>query len=223
MPPSVAETELIEFIPQARRVAAGFARRRGRGMDAMFVDEMVAEAIFIVTVLIMEKYDEIVINHTDREAFYRMSIGYGLKEYVSARSTSTVSYLRKRGEAREHVALSSASLARNYNDIECYDIMETLCRDELDKHVIELYSIGNECNVIATKLGISEKMIKKILRRIRKGLRAYHYDGEVPKTRRLFRKPHIRELGLIGPITMPVENSDAANIRCMDSNNRSPA
>lgn len=196
MPPSLPETELLEFLPQARRVASGFARRRGRGMDAMFVDEMIAEAYAIITILIMEKYDEITVNHPDREAFYRMSIGYGLKEYISLRSTSSISYLKKRGLVREHVPLRSTDVARNYSDDACFDIMESLCRDEIDKRVIELYSQGDDYAAIAVKLEISDSMVKKILRRIRKGLRAYEHVPTVsglPRVCRHFRQDQTRK------------------------------
>lgn len=196
MPPSVPESELLEFLPQARRVAIGFAKRRGRGTDAMFVDEMIAEAYAIVTILILSKYDVIVANHKDREAFYRMSIGYGLKEYVSLRATSTISFLRKRGEVREQVPLRTSDLARTYTDDDCFLIMESLCRDEVDKRVIELYSFGDNYKAISAKLGIGEPIVKKTLRRIRKGLKAYEHISSIsglPRIRRRFRSQQTRK------------------------------
>lgn len=179
-PPSEEEVELLGdegcegILPQVERVARGFARRRFRGSDAAFVEECIAEGNFVVVELIWTSLSEIKARFPDKEErfkFYRMSVGYKLKEYWSLRATSTESYLRKKGiEIRQH-QLHESHAIRYYSDADEFIALEHAVRDELELRVVEFYAMGNARDLIASKCGISERRVKKILIRIRKRLR----------------------------------------------------
>jgi hypothetical protein len=180
MPPSQEECELFGdsehdgILEQVQRVAKGFARRRFRGTDLAFVDECIAEANFVVCELIYTslaqlkaKYPEI----EERFTFYRMSVGYKLKEYWSLRATSTESYLRKKGiEVKQH-QLHESQAIRYYSEADEFIALENAARDEVEKLVLQFHAMGNTRDLIASKCGISERLVKKILIRIRKRLR----------------------------------------------------
>lgn len=179
-PPSDEESELFGdergegILPQVERVAKGFARRRFRGTDEAFVDECIAEGNFVVVELIWTSLQDIKAKYPDKEErfkFYRISVGYKLKEYWSLRATSTESYLRKKGvEVRQH-QLHESDAIRYYSEADDFIALEHAVRDELELRVVEFYAMGNARDLIASKCGISERRVKKILIRIKKRLK----------------------------------------------------
>lgn len=178
-PPSAEELELFGengeegIIEQAERVAKGFARRRFRGTDLAFVDECIAEAYYTVVCIVYESLAEVRVRYPDRDerfTFYRMSVGYKLKEYWSSRATSTESYLRKKGiEIRQH-QLNESHLVKSYSEADEFIALENAVRNERERRVVELHAMGNARDLIASKLSLSEKLVKKILTRIKKRL-----------------------------------------------------
>jgi Cys-tRNA synthase (O-phospho-L-seryl-tRNA:Cys-tRNA synthase) len=179
-PPSDEEVELFGtessegIFPQIERVARGFAKRRFRGMDVAFVEECIAEGNFTVVELIWTGLIELKAKYPDVEErfkFYRMSVGYKLKEYWSLRATSTESYLRKKGIELHRHQLHESDAIRYYSEADEYVAMEHAVRDELELRVVEFYAMGNTRDLIAQKCGISERRVKKILIRIKKRLK----------------------------------------------------
>ena len=180
-PPSEEENDLFGddesegILPQVLRVARGFARRRFRGNDGAFVDECIAEGNFVVTEMILTSLSTIKEKYPDREErfkFYRMSVGYKLKEYWSLRATSTESFLRKKGiEIRQHQLHESHAL-RQYSEADEFIALEHAVRDELELRVVEFYAMGNARDLIASKCGISLRRVKRILIRIKKRLKS---------------------------------------------------
>lgn len=168
--------ELIEpdgVLEQSRRVARGFAKRKGRSSDSAYSDEAIAEAAFIVTYLTLTEFEAICEKHPTKEeraTFFRCSVGYGLKGYFSYRATSTVSYLKKRGiEVRRH-AIHEGMLIEYVSAFDVRVCLEAVCNDAVDMRVLEFYSMGNNREEIAVKCGLTPKRVKKILLRIRKRL-----------------------------------------------------
>jgi hypothetical protein len=175
-PPSPAVDELLEpegVLDQSERVARGFAKRKGRGTDGAFIDEAIAEAHYIVTVLILTEYESICEKYPDkaeRMKFYRCSVGYKLMAYFSHRATSTVSYLKKKGiEVRRH-SVHEGMLVEYVSAFDIKVCLEAVCTDALEMRVLEFYSMGNDREQIGLKCGISPKRVRKILVRIRKRL-----------------------------------------------------
>lgn len=175
-PPDERETELFEpdgIKDQAERVARGYARRKNRGNDKAFIDECVAEALYTVTYLLWTEWDSIKAKYPDkaeRDTFLRMTVGYKLKEYFSYRATSTVSYLRKKGIEVRHEQLHESHVIQYVSPMDVAICLEDVCRDELEKRVIEYYAFGNMIDIVGAKCGISTKRAKKIINRIRRRL-----------------------------------------------------
>lgn len=184
-PPSEAEAELFEVLPQALRVARGFAKRRGKSKDAMFVDECEAEATFVVTELIYGAIRGVMEKFADKEErfkFYRMSVGYKLKEYYSYRATSTVSYLKKKGIEEQHIQLQESHALRVNIELECLILMDYICRDEIERRVVDFYAMGNPRDLIASKCGMSVGRVKRILRRVKRRLKESIPSFHTPTT-----------------------------------------
>lgn len=177
LPPDEREVELFEddgIAQQAERVARGFARKRNRGGDKGFTDEAIAEALYQVTYLMWTEWESIKEKYPDkaeRATFLRMTVGYKLKEYFSHRATSTVSYLRKKGIEIRREQLHEAHLVQYISPMDIYIVFEDVCRDELEKRVIEYYALGNMIDIVGARCGISTKRAKKIVNRIRRRLR----------------------------------------------------
>lgn len=179
IPPSPEELELFGeagaegIIVQAERVAIGFARRRFRGTDLAYVDECITEAYFVVTEMIYEGLPEIkekYPNKDERFTFFRMSVGYRLKAYWALRATQTESYLRAKGiEIRRHT-LNESHLVKFYPEADEYVALEHAVRNERERRVVEFYTMGNDVELIASKLSLTERLVKKILTRIKKRL-----------------------------------------------------
>lgn len=175
-PPSPAVDELLEpdgVLEQSARVARGFAKRKSRGNDKAFIDEAIAEAHFVVTYIILTEFESICEKYPDkaeRMKFYRCSVGYKLMEYFSARPTSTVSYLKKKGiEVRRH-AIHEGMLIEYVSAFDVKVCLEAVCEDHVEIRILEFYSMGLTREEIGVKCGLSPKRVKKILIRIRKRL-----------------------------------------------------
>lgn len=177
---------------QSQRVAKGYARRMGRGGDRAFIDECQAEAAFIVTELIWEGYDGIMEKYPDegeRHKFYRMSVGYRLKEYWAYRSTSTISYLKKKGIIVKHYSLSHEpkvnvdavgfsnellqhhELGRMNIEVDLYILLDSVCTNEVERDILDNHAMGHTKEQIAEKFEISVARVYKILRRIKRRIR----------------------------------------------------
>lgn len=181
-PPSKTDIELFGdemsdgALMHARRTARGFARGRSRSHDFAFIEECEAEAVFIVTEMILTTLDSIVEKYPileERLKFYRMSVGYHLKGYWAHRATSTLSFLRKKGINEKVFELyeAAASLTRINLDAQVFELTDDLLPTELDKRVVEFYLMQNSREIIAVKCGITPKRVKRILRRLKRKLK----------------------------------------------------
>lgn len=176
-PPDEREVELFEpegVKEQAERVARGYARRKNRGIDKAFVDECIAEAVFTVVYLMWTEWEAIKERYpdkTERDTFFRMSVGYKLKAYFCQRATSSVSDLRKKGIEIRREKLHESHIIQRIGPMDIAICFEDVCDNELEKRVIEYYALGQMPAIIAVRCGISEKRAKKIINKIRRKLR----------------------------------------------------
>lgn len=167
-------SELDSALTHAARTARYFVRQRGRERDAFFVQEMRAEAYFIVTELILTVLSEITVKFPcdeERFKFYRMTVGYGLKAYCAYRSRQTISYLRQKGIVEHHVKLEDDYVPREDNQAMMNLILEEAARTPMEKLVLEFYCMGNPIDVIGEKVGLAPKRVKKVMRRIKRRLK----------------------------------------------------
>lgn len=167
---------------QASRVARGFARGKGRRKDEQFVDECETEATFIVTSIIFTNLRGVLVKFPtleERDKFYRMSVGFGLKAYFAHRHTSTISYLQKRGISEKFIPLHSVDFAKQAVDVDMFIASDDAIRNEFERQVVGFYSNGLTQDEIATKLGCNPLRIKNVLRKIRDRL-----NGDIPKRER---------------------------------------
>jgi len=174
-PPSEAEAEFFDVIEQLERVAKGFARRRLKSIDEMFVDECIAEAYFVIVELIYTSLESIKAeypNLDDRYKFYRTTVGYKLKEYWSYRATSTISFLKKKGISVQHYSLWEGAAIQYHSSLDIYIAMEHAARNDLERKVVELTAMGNPKELIAEKCALKPKQITKILKRVENRLKA---------------------------------------------------
>lgn len=162
-------------LEQASRVARGFARGKNRRKDEQFVDECEAEATFIVTSIIftnlrgvLEKFPLV----EDRLKFYRMSTGFGLKAYFAHRHTGTISYLKKRGIDEKFIPMHAVDFARTTSEIDMFIAIDAAIRNEVERQVVDFYSIGLSYAEIGEKLEYSPLKVKNILKRVKKRLKA---------------------------------------------------
>ena len=158
------------ILEQSERVAWGFAKRKGQNRNKGYLDEAMAEAAFIVTYLIMTEYDAICEKYPDveeRHKFFRCTVGYQLKSYFSFRSTSTVSYLKKKGIEIKRHAVHEAMLVQYVSAFDIYVCLEDICKDEHDMRILEFHCMGHTPAEIGIKCGLSEKRVKKTLKIVR--------------------------------------------------------
>lgn len=173
-PASPQECELFDVLEQTYRVAYSFVKRAGRLYDRMMIQEAAQEAAFCVTHLIYTKLTEILAKFPDtdeRHKFYRMFVGFRLKDYFSYRSSSVVSYLRKRGLVQEFEELSDTALSRPDAQTEQLIALDHACRNEFERLVVQYFCMGNDRDNIAVKLNCTTRRVKKTLRRIKSRLR----------------------------------------------------
>lgn len=168
--------ELLEpngILEHSERAAKGAVRRIGQSQNFGLVDEAIAEAAFIVTVLVMTEYDSILEKNPDRNErmkFFRCAVGYGLKGYFSFRATSTISFLKKRGiEIKKH-RLHESMLVEYTSVFDLEVCLEAVCADEKERMIVEFHAIGNSREQISAKVGVSQKFVKKTLNRIQQKL-----------------------------------------------------
>lgn len=173
-PPSERELELYEVVEQVEKVARGFAKRRNEQRNLGFIDEAEAEARFIVTYMMWTEYDAICVKYPDKEErhkFFRMTVGFKLKEYFSHRQTSTVSYLKKKGIIVKREQVHDDMLVTYISPMDVAIVLEDVCGNMLEIRVVEFYSFGNSVETVAEKCGLTVKRTKRILNRIRRKLR----------------------------------------------------
>jgi hypothetical protein len=174
--------ELDEALTHAGRTAGYFVRQRTRDRDAFFVQEMRTEAYFIVTQLILTPaeegkpslWQEILCKYPDKEErfrFYRMTVGYGLKEYIAWRSARTLRYLRSKGFNTTLVRLEEDYVPREDNQAMMNLILAEAANTPMERSVLEFYCMGNSIEVISQKVGLEPKRVKKVMRRIKRRLK----------------------------------------------------
>lgn len=171
---------------QCRKVGRNYAFRVGRGMDQAFVDECQAEAIFQLVELIWTTYPALIAEYPEeaaRHKMYRGFVSYRLRDYFSYRATSTVSYLKKKGISVVHFShddlltfqegqpVEHPALARLSIDVEVYILLDSVCHDDVERQVVDLYALGNSKEEIGSIMNISPNRAKKILRRIKRRIR----------------------------------------------------
>jgi len=182
-PPSEQEAELFGVfgehdgvLQQSERVARGFARGRFKSGDAFFLMEAIQEAACIVTELIWsnaewqaikEKYPD----REERHKFFRMTVGYKLREYFSYRATSTLSFLKKKGLEVKFETVHEGHVVRPCSSLECMIALHDACENELQLRVVEFYSMGNSRELIASKCGLTQTKVKKLLQRVKRRLK----------------------------------------------------
>lgn len=184
---SVLAYELFEpengLLLQAERVAKGFAKGRNRQFDEAFVDECITEAWYIIVSMLWEGFWEILEkypNKEERNKFFRMSVGYQLKTYWSYRSKQTVSYLKAKGIVVQHVPVENAIIYNRDNPLDSLILMESVVRNELERRVVEYYSLGNDKDLIARRCGITRNRVKRILTKVSTKLRKKGHKPKVP-------------------------------------------
>lgn len=169
--------ELLLFLPMATATGRSFARRNYRGKDLAFIDECVAEAWAVAAELFLEPgsfeaINEKVPDADERNKFLRSTIGYKLKEYWSLRSSSTLSFLRKKGiEFKQHSVQEKDKITTT-TDVDvsmCYD---HVVRNEFEHRVVSLWSQGWTKESIAVEAATTVRRIKKTLNRIERRLKA---------------------------------------------------
>lgn len=164
---------------QAERVVKGFVRSKSKLGDHAFFEECLAEAWFVAVEMMWEQFAAIKAKYPEqkeRDKFFRMSIIYRLKEYWSYRATTTISYLKRKGIVVEHLPLNNAEVYTNSNETGCKIALENAARDELEKRIVEFYTMGNNYDLISEKCGIHRKQVKAILARIKKRLIMDNHD-----------------------------------------------
>lgn len=166
--------ELDEALVHAKRTAKYFTRQRNRSRDLFFCDEMEAEAIFIVTQIILTEYEAILKKYPDAEGrfkFYRMSVGYGLKAYCAYRSMRTINWLRSKGIETKHVKLEEDYLPVDDHSAMMTIILDEAARTPMEKRVLEFYLMANDLKTIGEKVGLASKRVRKVLKRIKRRLK----------------------------------------------------
>lgn len=184
---------------QARRSARGFARSRKR-RDLFFEDECEAEAVFIVSEIvltnlagILEKFP----SRDERSTFYRMSVGYGLKSYFAHRAMSTLAYLKKRGIRAGLMYLEdlsdqflSRTMSSKFDGNANYEALEHAIRTDLERTIVELYSMGNSYELIASKTNLTVVEVRIKLRTVRRRLGVTVREGHRMRSRTRERMRH---------------------------------
>lgn len=177
-PPSEFEDEFfgvgeqVGLMAQAERVARGFARGRNKQRDFAFVDECIAEAYYVVVEMYWTHFERIKLKFPDiieRHKFMRMSIGYRLKAYWSYRATSSISYLKQKGIIEKHEPITDQIASKDCS-LQQYIALENAVRNEIEARVVELFKIGNDRELIAHKLSMKPRRVKRILTRVKKRL-----------------------------------------------------
>jgi len=167
--------ELNEAIIHAARTAKSLGKSRHKTRDAFWIDEATTEGIFIVTELILTTYDQIVEKFPDvdeRFKFYRMSVGYGLKAYFACRPISTLRYLKAKGIEAKHYTFEEGHIGREDNSAMQALLLEEVARTAMEKKVLQFYMMGNAWEVIAEKVELQVRRVKKVMRRIKSRLKA---------------------------------------------------
>ena len=161
--------ELLDNYGLAARVAVNFARKR-RQINNFFVDECIAEALFILTCLVYENQEDIVKKfpiEEDRQRFYMMAIGYKLKEYFSYRATSTIRFLKAKGIIEKHITIEVDCKSVPDTTVEV-DIKDGLTKNKTETKILEMYKNGMKVESISSELKLSKKKVKRVLRDIKK-------------------------------------------------------
>lgn len=167
-------SELDNALTHALRTARYFAKQRNRDRDLFFIDEMCAEAVFIVTQIIMTELSKIREKYPcddERFKFYRMSVGYGLKSYCAYRSMRTMSFLRAKGIETKHVKLEDDYVPRDDHAALMNLILEEAAKTPMEKLVLQYWLLANTLEVIGEKVGLAPKRVRKVLKRIKRRLR----------------------------------------------------
>ena len=177
------EVEFFDHLmAQAERTAIGFCKGRNKAGDKEFVEESIAHAWFVVWELLARAYEGIkakliVENNTlevDKSEFYkffRMSVGYALKNHWAHRNTSTLSKLKARGITYTKHRLDDVSVVEYTNDIDYNIALDNAVRSGLERKVVEFFIMGNDYETIAIKCSCSVKGVRKILAKIKKRLK----------------------------------------------------
>jgi hypothetical protein len=156
---------------RVRLTAINFARKNFKSRDLQFVDECIAEANFWLVILFVEFKQEL-FEKENTLAYIRMKIGYKLKEYWAPYATSTMSYIKKKGEQLpETVEFKEEDVQTTNVDIECFECLQSALRTELDWRVYEHHLLNETPKEIGIALQIRTKKVQKVLARIRKRLK----------------------------------------------------
>lgn len=159
-------------IDSAKRAAKSFTRRAGRRFESAFHDEAEAEALYVVTTLVLtdlpsikERFPE----ESSRLVFYRMQCGYALKSYFAHRAKSTISDWKKRGKVQERVELKPEMLMQEDTPwLETYESVVTTKEQDL---CIQLKISGMSIQDIASELQMSVTAVNKTIRTVKRRLR----------------------------------------------------
>lgn len=151
--------------------ARKYARKQFKTNDIAFVDECIAEAYFWLVILFHEQKEELS-QQEDTIAYVRMKIGYKLKEYWAPYSTSTMSYVKKKGEVLpQKVEFKEEQLPKDDCKIDCYICLQDALRLKVEEQIYQLFIQNIDTKEIAKQLKIKPKKVEKHLARIRKRLK----------------------------------------------------
>lgn len=196
MNPSTGESNAIVlndftvagYMACVRSTAVNFARRKHKHLDPMFIEECIAEANFWLVIIFNEYHAELIV-HDNPVAYIRSKVGYKLREYFAPYATSTMSYLKKKGElvpqTDEYEEASEPNLdylARENTDTACFECIQSILLTPLDWKVYEHHLLGQNNEEVGKALKIRPRKAKKVLTRIKKRLLALQSkkDADVP-------------------------------------------
>lgn len=156
-------------VDHARRTAFGFCKGAGKSGDLAFRDEAEAEAIFLVTELILTKLDEVKAEFPDENArltFYRMRVGYGLRSYFAHRAKQTISDWKKKGKEQKREELKEDNVM-DY-DTPWLEMSEEVLDTPYLQEVIALKIQGMKIDEIAKETKTSRSKVKKAIRLVKR-------------------------------------------------------
>lgn len=173
--------ELQAALENAQRSALYFIKQRNRQHDHFMCDEAKAEAIFIVTEILLADdkehgkcYEAVLAKFPDPEErykFYRMTVGYGLKAYFAYRRLSTLAYLKKKGVVTTQTQLEDSYVPRDDHAAMMRLMLDEAAKTPMEKLVLEYYMLGNEYSVISEKVGLKPKRVRRVMSRIKRRLK----------------------------------------------------
>lgn len=168
---SLTENNVHFYMEKVELTARKYARRQFRSHDEQFVNECIAEAYFWLVIIFLEHKEELK-QQEDTIAYIRMKIGYKLKEYWAPYATSTISYIKKKGEVLpQKVEFKEAELPKEDQTVDCIICLQSVLKLKIEEDIYNLLLENKTIKEIAVTLKVKIKKVEKHLARIRKRLK----------------------------------------------------